>query len=224
MKIFKYQQWHALLLTLLLFCIYLIVLNDPQIKTGEYLNIETQTWLIVALLSPIIHQIYVLVCWRSELYNQSISRRFGRETGFKIFKFFFAILILSRPLSLIILAISNSNSLQLNENLIILLTVALSITGLYLFYSVIKYFGMNRAFGLDHFNPAAFKNTALIKKGIFRLSNNAMYVFGFLILYIPAVLWESKAALLIAVFNHLYIWVHYHFTEKPDMKFIYGEH
>jgi len=31
----------------------------------------------------------------------------------------------------------------------------------------------------------------------------------------------SKTALLIALFNHLYIWVHYYFTENPDIKFIY---
>ena len=33
----------------------------------------------------------------------------------------------------------------------------------------------------------------------------------------------SLAALAAAAFNHLYIWVHFYFTELPDIRFIYGE-
>ena len=58
-------------------------------------------------------------------------------------------------------------------------------------------------------------------KGIFKFTNNGMYYFGFLVLYIPALLLFSKAALLAALFNHLYIWAHYFCTEKPDIKVIY---
>jgi len=37
-------------------------------------------------------------------------------------------------------------------------------------------------------------------------------------------LWyASIAALCVALFNHMYIWVHYYSTEFPDMKRIYGE-
>jgi hypothetical protein len=32
----------------------------------------------------------------------------------------------------------------------------------------------------------------------------------------------SKAVLLAAAFNHLYIWLHFHFTELPDIRHIYG--
>jgi hypothetical protein len=32
----------------------------------------------------------------------------------------------------------------------------------------------------------------------------------------------SQAALLAALFNHLYIWVHYYSTELPDIRHIYG--
>jgi hypothetical protein len=50
-----------------------------------------------------------------------------------------------------------------------------------------------------------------------------MYVYGFFILWIIAILFRSKEALLLAAFNHLYIWVHYYYTEKPDMDYIYGK-
>ncbi len=45
---------------------------------------------------------------------------------------------------------------------------------------------------------------------------------GLMILYLPGLLLLSQAALLLAAFNHLYIWVHYYCTEKPDMKVIFS--
>jgi len=45
---------------------------------------------------------------------------------------------------------------------------------------------------------------------------------GLFLLYVPGIMLESKAAVLIAIFNHIFIWSHYYFTELPDMKKIYG--
>jgi hypothetical protein len=50
-----------------------------------------------------------------------------------------------------------------------------------------------------------------------------MYTFGFFMMWIPPILAASKAGLLLAAFSHLYIWVHYFTTEKPDMERIYGK-
>ena len=50
-----------------------------------------------------------------------------------------------------------------------------------------------------------------------------MYVFGFAILWVPALLFQSVAALIVAAFSHAYIWVHYYCTERPDMRRIYGK-
>ena len=47
-------------------------------------------------------------------------------------------------------------------------------------------------------------------------------VFGLLILWLPGLLLASKAALLAALFGHVYIWVHYFTVEQPDMIHIYG--
>ena len=82
---------------------------------------------------------------------------------------------------------------------------------------------MDRAFGIDHFFPEKYKNVSMVKQGIFKHTSNGMYIFGFLTLWIPGILLKSKAAILIALFHHLYIWVHYYFTEKPDMKIIYAD-
>jgi hypothetical protein len=49
-----------------------------------------------------------------------------------------------------------------------------------------------------------------------------MYTFAFLLLWLPGCYFRSTAALCVALFSHLYIWVHYFCTEKPDMVRIYG--
>ncbi|MCP4978181.1 MAG: hypothetical protein GY931_18690 [Maribacter sp.] len=220
MKIVKYQLWHFLLLVALLAFLYNYACVDPVILQGELWGISTLTWFVLAILSPIVHQLYVLLCWRYELYYNSVSNFFGKK-GFGLYKKGFAFLILSRPITIILLAISNAFTLPINTLLSYVLSGILLIPGIYLFYSIKKYFGFDRAFGIDHFYPEKFKNEPMVKRGIFKYSANAMYVFGFLILWVPGILLQSKAAVLLALFNHIYIWVHYYFTELPDMKMIY---
>ena len=93
--------------------------------------------------------------------------------------------------------------------------------GFYLIYSVKRYFGFKRAYGIDHFDDA-YRSLPLVREGIFRFSPNAMYDFGFLLLWVPGLVTQSLAALAVALFSHLYIWVHYACTERADMNRIYG--
>jgi len=208
----------AFLLTILFFSIK----SDNSLLKGELFGINTSSWLLVAVLSPILHQIYVLLCWRSELLYNSISKTFGAN-GFKLYKTGFTILFLSRLLTIVFLAISNSNTLPINTVLAFTLAAICFILSAYLFYSVKKYFGIDRAFGIDHFHPKELKTVPFVRKGIFKYTSNGMYIYGFLILYIPGFLLLSKAALLVALFNHIYIWAHYYFTELPDIKIIYDD-
>ncbi|MBT8326637.1 MAG: hypothetical protein KJP21_02875, partial [Bacteroidia bacterium] len=152
----------------------------------------------------------------------SLSKAFG-DKGFKLFKFGFAFLILSRPVTITLLAISNATTMHLNPTFAYIISAILFIPAAYLFYSVKKYFGMDKAFGIDHFKPNEMENEPFVKKGIFKYTSNGMYVYGFFILWIPGFLFLSKAALLVALFNHIYIWVHYYFTELPDIKTIYAD-
>jgi len=218
--LFKSQLWHFLLLLVLLTGIYFCINKDHSLLSGELFGINSSKWFLLAIIAPIIHQIYVLICWRLELFYSSISRAFG-VNGFKLFKIGFAILILSRVFTIILLAISNTKTLNVNSIYVYLIVATIIIPSIYLFYSVKKYFGIDRAFGIDHFHPNKYKKEPFVKKGIFKYTANAMYVYGFLILWIPGLLLQSKAALLAALFNHIYIWVHYYFTELPDIKAIY---
>ena len=114
-------------------------------------------------------------------------------------------------------------TINIGNDLSYLISLILLALGIYGQYSVFKYFGINRAFGIDHFQPEKYKNISFVNKGIFKYTSNGMYKIVFLLLWIPGILFQSKAALLAALFQHIYIWIHYYFTELPDMKFIYGK-
>jgi len=202
MKVLKHQHWHFLILVILLVGIRFYVDGNANILSGELYGMSTSKWLMMSILIPILHQVYVLVCWRLELFYNSLSNVFG-ENGFKFYKVGFAILFLSRLLTIIFLALSNTNTLELNYVIASVIAVIFFIPAVYLFYSVKTYFGIDRAFGIDHFHPEELKKVPFVKKGIFKYSSNAMYVFGFFILWIPGLLLLSKAALLVAFFNHV---------------------
>ena len=68
MKIFKHQHWHILVLGGLLFFLYAYLDRNPTVLNGELWGISTLAWATFAIWAPVIHQCYVLVCWRSELH------------------------------------------------------------------------------------------------------------------------------------------------------------
>ena len=137
MKVLDNQFWHFLSLAVLLpILIVIINKNEVDILYGGLWHVETYIWLIAAILAPIVHQIYVLICWRSELYYQSISKLFGMKTGFKLYKIGFVIFILLRVVTIVILAISNEGTLYINPNLSYSLAAVLTIPVIYLFFSV----------------------------------------------------------------------------------------
>ena len=222
MKIFKHQQWHILILGGLLFTLCSYLETDTTVLNGDLWGISTLTWATFAILAPIIHQCYVLVCWRSELHYQGLSRLFGKN-GFKFYKTGFSILAFSRPVLIVLLAISSSMTLSINPTFSYVLSGLFLIPAVYLFYSVKKYFGFDRAFGIDHFYPEEYRLKPFVDQGIFKYTRNGMYTFGFFLMWVPGFLLQSRAALLLALFSHLYIWVHYYFTELPDIKIIYKD-
>jgi hypothetical protein len=217
--VFERQAHHLVLLALLLAGLFLLL--DPAALAGRYLGLPTGSWLALAIADPIIHQVYVWLVWRSELLHSAVSRRLGRRRGFALYAFGFIVLALLRPALIILLAVSNRNTLRLAPAIADALALVFAALSLYLFYSVACYFGLERAFGIDHFDPA-YRNQPFVRQGIFRFTRNGMYTVGFLALWLPGLLWFSKAALLAALFGHLYIWVHYYCTELPDIRRIYS--
>lgn len=216
---FEKQGQHYLLLVLLLAGVY--VLASGELLSGQLWGMGTQIWLWIAIATPVLHQIAVALLWRAELYHLKLTDWFG-DKAFLVFKVIFTILFVGRPVTLILLGISNANTLDLSPAIACSIAVVLFIPFAYTMYSVVHYFGIDRAYGEDHFKPTEYRNKPFVKQGMFRYTDNAMYKFGFLGLWVVAFAFLSKAALLVAAFNHLYIWVHFYFTELPDIRHIYG--
>jgi hypothetical protein len=215
---FEKQGWHLFFLALLLVFVTLTAKGD--VLAGQLWGLSTQVWLWIAIAVPIIHQIFVWFFWRMELHHGSITRWFG-DRGFLIYKIGFTVLFAARPISILLLGISNYDTLACPPALMYGAALLVLIPGISTMYSVVHYFGMDRAYGIDHFDPA-YRDKPFVKEGMFKFTDNAMYKFGFLILWSIALFTLSKAALLAAVFNHLYIWVHFYFTELPDIRRIYA--
>jgi protein-S-isoprenylcysteine O-methyltransferase Ste14 len=212
------QGWHAFWLLLLLTLVATIVHSwHLQCEFGGW---PLYTWFIVTLATPVLHQFYVWFCWRAELHFRFISRALGYPRGFLWYSAGFAILGLARFVTLLGLGLADYGSLPLAPAVSSVIGLILFVPAFLLFHSVHYYFGFLRAFGRDHFDKAS-RTQPLVRRGMFRLSPNAMYVFGFLVFWAMAFLLSSKAALLAAGFNHAYIWVHYFTTERPDMRRIY---
>jgi hypothetical protein len=212
------QGQHLLLLIVLLLAVYFLATRD--VLSGQLWGISTWTWLWIAVTVPVLHQIVVAMLWRAELYHNKMTEWFG-DQAFSVFKVIFTVLFVARPVTLILLGISNANTLNLNPAVAYIVAGILFIPFAYTMYSVFHYFGVDRAYGQDHFKPVEYRNKPFVKQGMFKYTENAMYKFGFLILWVIALVFLSKAALLAAAFNHLYIWVHFYFTELPDIEFIY---
>ncbi len=219
-KIFEKQLSHLLSLVLLLVGLFLLM-NLDGFSRGEFWGVDTLTWLYLLVGITILHQIFVWFCWRAELYSGLLRRWFGHR-AFAVYAVLFFLLIISRPVFITLLAIANRDTIAISPTFRMILVILLTAPSIYLLYSIARYFGFDRAFGIDHFDRS-YRGKALVKKGIFRYATNGMYVFGLLILWIPGVLLSSWAAVVAALFSHIYIWVHYFCTEKPDMDFIYAQ-
>ena len=217
MNLFEKQIYHYIALIFLVLGVY--ALADDIALSGQLLGVSTITWLWLSITVPILHQVYVWFAWRSQLKYSLFSRIFGKN-GFIVYTIGFTVLFASRLIFIILLSLSSKNSITLSPGFSYALSIIFTLLSGYLFYSVRNYFGFKRAYGIDHFDES-YRHLPFVREGIFKYTSNGMYTFGFLILWVPGLIFFSKAALLAACFNHLYIWVHYYTTELPDIRFIY---
>ena len=217
--IFERQWLHAgMLAALMAGIVWARGLDAMQV--GSLWGISTSAWFWLAVFIAVVHQVYVWFCWRTQLHDSLLTRLLG-SSGFSVYAVGFSLLGISRVVVVYLLAISNRDTLPGDLTILRVVAVIALIPALYLFYSVKRYFTATRAFGIDHFDER-YRSIPLVRKGIFRYTRNGMYVYGFLVLWVPALWWASLAALCVALFNHTYIWAHYYATERPDMKRIYG--
>ena len=211
---FKYQIWHIIGL-IVLFYVSLQIIN---FKNGSnfFLGISSEDWFLFAMISPFLHQIYTWLSWRSELCWKTISN----TIGFRTYSIIFYILLVIRMLFGIGLAFADYGTWFNPGWIEWTISLLFFVPFIYTMYSVKKYFGFDRATGIDHFD-SNYKNIPFVKKGIFVWTPNAMYIFGLAVFFGFAFSSGSKAMFVYAAYTYITIWLHYFCTEKEDFKIIY---
>ena len=72
---FRHQIWHVGGTIILFYIGFQFV--DLDSNTNTFLGISALSWFMIAMTIPIIHQVYVWICWRSELCWKSVSKTIG---------------------------------------------------------------------------------------------------------------------------------------------------
>lgn len=181
----------------------------------SFLGKPFPAWFWIAVAFPVVHQVLVWLAWRLELRSAAVSN----SIGFQGYVAGFFLLFGGRFVSLAALAWVDRGSLGFPLPARVIVTTLFALLGVYAMYSTLRYFGLKRASGADHFEPS-YRDLPLVKKGIFRFTDNGMYLYAFLLFWAIAVGFDSTAALVVAAFSHAYIWVHFYATEKPDMDYL----
>ena len=218
-RFFENQLWHIMILAFL-FISFSFIYDFLEVPHGQWLGFTTKQWFMVAIITPLVHQPYVWLCWRGELYYQAVTRVFGRY-GFLVFAIVFFILIFIRFFSMIGVCVSDYQSLSLSRVIRYPLAFFLHLPGIYAIYSVIRYFGFRRTPGEDHFKPEEYRSKKFVRQGMYKYTSNVMYAYAGMMFLALAVFCASKAGLLISFYMYATVWTHYFCTEKPDIEYIY---
>jgi len=217
-NIFEGQLQHIGIATLMSFGA-LILLTDGS-DDPTLLGLTSRSWGAVSIFLALIHQIIVALVFRLQLYRGLMTRLFG-DRYMRIWAVIFLPLLAARPITLILTGWADAGTLSGFRPPEIVIGFLLLATAIWGMHSVLVYFTIPRALGGDHFRDS-YAAMPMVDKGAFHYTANAMYGIVFLGLWGIALLFGSWNALVVALFQHAYIWVHMYCTEKPDMDRIYG--
>jgi len=211
-------QPQHLAIALLMTCGALSLISAPE-DAPRLLGLTSHSWALAAITEVLLHQIIVAIVFRLQLYRNLMTDIFG-ERDMRVWAAIFLPLLIARPLFLIMVGWSDTTPITGLRGAEVVLGIALLALATWAMYSVIVHFTIARALGGDHFRDS-YATMPLVTKGAFRYTPNAMYGIVFLGLWGIAFLFGSWNALVIALFQHAYIWVHMYCTEAPDMARIY---
>lgn len=217
--VFKGQLLHVSLAFLMVLGAGSLLL--PSLSGQTFLGWNTLEWAKCSIILALIHQVIVAIVFRLELYKGLMTVVFKRR-ALKVWAAVFLPFLVARPITIIIVGWLDTNSItrfQGTERVVGILLILLAIVAM---HSVIKYFTIRRALGADHFDNEVIA-LPLVTEGMFKYTSNGMYGVVFLGLWGIALAFNSWNALVVAFFQHTYIWVHMYVTEQPDMDRIYGD-
>lgn len=213
------QPQHLMMVFLMVVGAHSLLVWAPE--EPKRLGLDTTGWAQLSILLAILHQIIVAAVFRLQLHRHLMTRYFG-ERDMKIWAMVFIPLLIVRPLTVIMTGWADTIPIGLPRPLEIGVGIVLIGAALWALHSVVFYFTIPRALGGDHFRQS-YADLPLVERGAFRVTSNAMYGLVFLSLWGIALLFGSWNALVVALFQHAYIWVHMYCTERPDMDWIYGK-
>lgn len=180
---------------------------------------NSMTWAKIAIGVAIVHQIMVAIVFRLQLHKNWMTNRFG-ERDMQVWAGLFLPFLIARPITILITGLSDTTPITGIRSAEIIIGVVLILGAVAGMHSVLKYFTIPRALGGDHFRDS-YAKMPLVKEGIFKYTNNGMYGVVFFGLTGLALVLGSWNALIAALFQQAYIWVHMYCTEGPDMRRIY---
>jgi len=196
------------------------LLVSPQ-DAPHILGLSSTGWAKLSIALAVVHQVIVALVFRLQLHRNLISRWLG-DRDMVVWRVIFLPLLVARPLSLIMAAWADTNAITGYRPVEILVGAVLLGLSVWALHSVITYFTIPRALGGDHFRDE-IAAMPLVSEGVFKYTSNGMYGVAFLGLWGIALLFGSWNALVLALFQHCYIWVHMYCTESPDMRWIYSK-
>ncbi len=191
----------------------LLISPDPS---PTLLGLNVTCWASLSIALALIHQIIVAFVFRMQLHKNLMTRLLG-ERDMKIWAMIFMPLLVVRPLTIIMTGWADTVPISDYRTLEIILGLALLAPAIWGTHSTLCHFTLPRAFGGDHFRDE-YLAMPMVDKGVFKYTNNGMYGVVFLGLWGIALLFGSWNALIVALFQHAYIWVHMYCTETPDLK------
>ena len=206
----------SLIILMVLGAISLLI---PSSEEPRFLGWTNRDWAVCSIALAVIHQVIVAFVFRMQLYKAMMTRAFG-DKAMKIWAAIFMPFLITRPLTIIAVGWLDPNPITQYRLAELVIGWALILLAIVTMHSVINYFTIPRALGAYHFDNDVIE-MPLVREGMFRFTSNGMYGIVFLGLWGIALAFGSWNALVVALFQHSYIWVHMYLTEKPDMDRIY---
>lgn len=196
------------------------MLSSPP-DAPKLLGLSAAGWGQISIALAVLHQVVVAIVFRLQLHRNVLSATFG-ESDMHIWTWIFLPLLALRPISLIMTGWADVHGILGLRPAEWVIGLALLGASGWVLWTVFTKFTLPRALGGDHFRNE-FAGMPLVTSGPFGVTPNAMYAIAFLGLWGIAFLFGSWNALVVALFQHAYIWVHMYCVEKPDMDWIYGD-
>jgi hypothetical protein len=187
----------------------------------KVLFLTSHQWAVLSILLAGLHQLITAAGFRLQLYRNFFTKHFGNR-DMQVWAMIFMPLLVARPIGLCLIGWADTMAIsdwRVPEIAVGVMLIGVAVWGM---HSVLVYFTLQRALGGDHFRDD-IAAMPMVTKGVFKYTSNAMYGIIFLGLWGIALVFGSWNALVVALFQHAFIWVHMYCTEAPDMRRIYTQ-